>query len=107
MAEVVSSLRRVTDIVGEISAASGEQSAGMSQVCEAITHMDQATQQNAALVEESAAAASSLQHQAEQLVRAVAVFKLSSDASSQHPSTPAPQRSACAAAPATASRLRT
>ena len=107
MAEAVSSIRRVTDIVGEISAASSEQSAGMSQVGEAITHMDQATQQNAALVEESAAAASSLQHQAEQLVRAVAVFKLSSDASSQHPSTPAPQRSACAAAPATASRLRT
>jgi methyl-accepting chemotaxis protein len=93
MAEVVASIRRVTDIVGEISAASSEQSAGVSQVGEAITHMDQATQQNAALVEESAAAASSLQQQAAQLVHAVAVFKLSADASAQRPSAaPALQR---------------
>lgn len=64
MAAVVGAIQRVSEVVGEISAASSEQSAGMSQVGEAITHMDQATQQNAALVEESAAAASSLQHQA-------------------------------------------
>ena len=77
MTEVVSSIKRVTDIMGEISAASSEQSAGVAQVGEAITQMDQATQQNAALVEESAAAAESLKGQAQQLVSAVAVFKLS------------------------------
>ncbi|QDL56788.1 methyl-accepting chemotaxis protein [Rhodoferax aquaticus] len=76
MAEVVSSIRRVTDIMGEISAASAEQSAGVSQVGEAVTQMDQATQQNAALVEQMAAAASSLKSQANDLVQVVAVFKL-------------------------------
>ncbi len=76
MTEVVSSIRRVTDIMGEISAASAEQSAGVAQIGEAVSQMDQATQQNAALVEESAAAAESLKTQAEQLVQAVAVFKL-------------------------------
>jgi methyl-accepting chemotaxis protein len=76
MTEVVSSIRRVTDIMGEITAASAEQSAGVSQVGEAVTQMDQATQQNAALVEESAAAAESLKVQAQQLVAAVAVFKI-------------------------------
>ena len=77
MTEVVSSIRRVTDIMGEISAASSEQSAGVAQVGEAITNMDQATQQNAALVEEMAAAAASLRSQAQELVSTVAVFKLS------------------------------
>ncbi|MFM9916611.1 MAG: methyl-accepting chemotaxis protein [Rhizobacter sp.] len=77
MTEVVGSIKRVTDIMGEISAASVEQSAGVSQVGEAVTQMDQATQQNAALVEESAAAAESMKVQAQQLVQAVAVFKLS------------------------------
>ncbi|MDZ7890278.1 MAG: methyl-accepting chemotaxis protein [Rhodoferax sp.] len=76
MTEVVSSIRRATDIMGEISAASGEQSAGVNQVGEAITQMDQVTQQNAALVEEIAAAASSLKSQAGDLVQTVAVFKL-------------------------------
>jgi methyl-accepting chemotaxis protein len=76
MTEVVGSIKRVTDIVGEISAASTEQSAGVSQVGEAVSQMDQVTQQNAALVEESAAAAQSLKAQALQLVEAVAVFKL-------------------------------
>ena len=76
MSEVVGAIRRVTDIVGEISAASGEQSQGVAQVAEAITHMDQTTQQNAALVEESAGAADSLKLQAAQLVDAVAVFRL-------------------------------
>ena len=80
MTEVVGSIRRVTDIMGEISAASTEQSAGVSQVGEAVTQMDQATQQNAALVEQSAAAAESLKAQAQQLVQAVAVFKLASTA---------------------------
>ena len=76
MTEVVGSIKRVTDIMGEISAASAEQSAGVSQVGNAVSQMDQVTQQNAALVEESAAAAESLKVQALQLVQAVAVFKL-------------------------------
>ncbi len=77
MTQVVASIRRVTDIMGEISAASSEQSAGVSQVGEAVTQMDQATQQNAALVEQMAAAASSLKSQAQDLVGTVAVFRLS------------------------------
>ena len=76
MEEVVHSVRRVTDIMGEISAASSEQSAGVTQVSEAVTHMDQATQQNAALVEEMSAAATSLNQQAQDLVQAVSVFRL-------------------------------
>jgi hypothetical protein len=66
--------------MGEISAASSEQSTGVSKIGEAVTQMDQVTQQNAALVEESAAAAESLKMQAEQLVQSVAVFKLASNA---------------------------
>ena len=76
MTEVVASIRNVTHIMGEISAASSEQSAGVTQVGEAVTLMDQATQQNAALVEEMAAAASSLRGQADDLVNAVAVFRI-------------------------------
>jgi methyl-accepting chemotaxis protein len=79
MTEVVNSIRRVTDIMGEISAASSEQAAGVAQVGEAVTQMDQATQQNAALVEQMAAAASSLKGQANDLVQAVAVFKLNAN----------------------------
>ena len=77
MGEIVGSIQHVSDIVAEISSASAEQSNGVQQVGEAVSQMDQATQQNAALVEESAAAAESLKGQAQQLVRAVAVFKLS------------------------------
>ena len=76
MTEVVDSIKRVTDIMGEISAASNEQSLGVAQVGEAVSQMDQATQQNAALVEEMAAAASSLKSQAQELVQAVAFFKV-------------------------------
>jgi methyl-accepting chemotaxis protein len=76
MSEVVGSIRRVTDIVGEISSASNEQSQGVAQIGEAVQQMDQVTQQNAALVEEMAAAASSLKAQAQDLVGTVAVFKL-------------------------------
>jgi methyl-accepting chemotaxis protein len=76
MNEVVASIRRVTDIMGEISAASTEQSQGVAQIGEAVMQMDQVTQQNAALVEEMAAAANSLRGQAGDLVQAVAVFKL-------------------------------
>ena len=76
MGEIVSSIRRVSDIVAEISSASVQQSSGVQQVGEAVQQMDRATQQNAALVEQSAAAAESLQSQSGQLVQAVAVFKL-------------------------------
>ena len=98
MTEVVSAIRRVTDIMGEISAASSEQSQGVSQVGEAITQMDHATQQNAALVEQSAAAADSLKTQAGQLVDAVAVFRLSDNATRHNSSAPAPVRSSAPAA---------
>jgi len=76
MQEVVSSIRRVADIVGEISMASGEQADGVAQVGSAVADMDRMTQQNAALVEESAAAAENLSKQARHLLDAVAVFKL-------------------------------
>lgn len=76
MSEVVASIRRVTDIMGEISAASTEQSQGVDQINEAVTQMDHATQQNAALAEEMAAAAASLNQQAGELVQTVATFKL-------------------------------
>jgi methyl-accepting chemotaxis protein len=76
MQQVVSSIKQVADIMGEIDAASTEQSAGVQQVGEAVSLMDQTTQQNAALVEESAAAAESLRGQARQLVDVVAVFSL-------------------------------
>ena len=75
MDEVVSSVKRVSDIISEIAAASREQSAGINQVNQAIVQMDQVTQQNAALVEEAAAAAGSMQDQAASLVEAVKVFK--------------------------------
>ncbi len=76
MNEVVNSIQRVSDIVGEITTASSQQAAGVAQVGEAVSQMDQTTQQNAALVEESAAAAETLRQQAEQLVRSVDAFKL-------------------------------
>jgi methyl-accepting chemotaxis protein len=76
MDEIVGAIRRVCDIVGEISSASVEQSSGVTQVSQAVSQMDQATQQNAALVEESAAAAESLRQQAEHLLSSVAVFKI-------------------------------
>ncbi len=76
MLGVVSAIRRVSDLVSEISSATSEQSAGVGQVGEAISQMDKVTQQNAALVEESAAAADSLKQQAVQMVQAVSVFKV-------------------------------
>jgi methyl-accepting chemotaxis protein len=86
MGEVVTSIQHVTDIMSEISAASLQQSQGVSQVGEAVTHMDQVTQQNAALVEEMAAAASSLKSQAQELVATMAVFTLVPD--ERQPTTP-------------------
>jgi methyl-accepting chemotaxis protein len=76
MQEIVGSVQRVTDIMGEITAASHEQTQGIEQINQAITQMDQVTQQNAALVEEAAAAAASLQEQAGGLVQSVSVFRL-------------------------------
>ena len=83
MHEVVTAVKRVTDIMAEISAASHEQSAGIEEVNQAITQMDDVTQQNAALVEEAAAAAEAMQGQAETLKQAVDVFKLRTDGSKQ------------------------
>lgn len=85
MDEVVISVKRVTDIMAEISAASQEQSSGIEQVNQAITQMDEVTQQNAALVEEAAAASESMQEQAESLLRAVATFKLSQQENTSSP----------------------
>ena len=76
MDDVVASVRRVTDIMGEITSASSEQSIGIDQVNQAITQMDQVTQQNAALVEEAAATAASMQEQAERLADVASSFRL-------------------------------
>jgi methyl-accepting chemotaxis protein len=100
MTEVVSSIRRVTDIMGEISAASSEQATGVAEIGQAVTQMDQATQQNAALVEEMAAAASSLKSQAQELVQIVAVFKLNASDAHHGIATAAATRSHKPGAPA-------
>jgi methyl-accepting chemotaxis protein len=93
MGDIVQSVRRVADVIGEITAASTEQSAGISQVNDSIANLDQMTQQNAALVEQSAAAAQSMREQSDQLAQAVAVFKIS-DMAPSHPTrdiTPRPE----------------
>ena len=100
MQDIVSSVQRVADIVGEISSASTEQSAGIAQVGEAVTQLDKTTQQNAALVEESAAASESLKHQAGRLLASVASFRLDGRGSAVPASAPAvPVAKAPAAAP--------
>jgi hypothetical protein len=76
MSEIVTAVKRVTDIMAEIAAASDEQSSGIEEVNQAIVQMDNVTQQNAALVEEAAAAAEAMQEQAGNLMEAVSVFKL-------------------------------
>ena len=101
MEEIVTSVKRVTDIMAEISHASQEQSAGIEQVNRAIGQMDEATQQNAALVEQAGAAASALQDEAANLARLVSIFKL--DAQAARPSAaravvPAAQQGRIAAA---------
>ncbi|KRC03298.1 methyl-accepting chemotaxis protein [Duganella sp. Root198D2] len=109
MTEVVLSVQQVTDIIGEISAASGEQSAGLQQINQAVVQMDSATQQNAALVEQAAAAAGALQEQAGSLSQAVSVFRLSA-AGAAEPArrsavvTRLAARAAMQPAPATAAR---
>ncbi|GAA0781066.1 methyl-accepting chemotaxis protein [Castellaniella ginsengisoli] len=85
MQDIVDSIHRVTDIMGEISAASREQTTGIEEINSAITQMDDVTRQNASLVEESAAAAGSLQEQADTLARLVATFTLSRDGAAAGP----------------------
>jgi len=80
MDEIVGSVKRVADLIGDISAATLQQSAGIEQINQAIAHMDQSTQQNAALVEEASAAARSMEEQASDLMQTVASFRLSSNA---------------------------
>ena len=80
MKEIVGSVQRVSDIIGEITAAASEQSEGIGQVNGAVTQLDQMTQQNAALVEESAAAAESLKEQAVKLAQVVGTFRLDAPA---------------------------
>ena len=89
MEEIVASVRRVSDIMSEITAATQEQSSGIEQVNQAVMQMDQMTQQNAALVEEAAAAAESMQQQAQELGQVVALFRLTDDAHAQ-PQAPQP-----------------
>jgi methyl-accepting chemotaxis protein len=84
MGEIVQSIRRVSDIVGEISLANEEQGTGFQQVATAVGQMDEVTQRNAALVEEGAAAAESLRAQAESLVKSVAIFRLRGEAVGAH-----------------------
>ena len=110
MTEIIGAVQRVTDIMGEIAAASEEQSSGIDQVARAVTQMDEVTQQNAALVEEAAAAASSLEDQAGKLRTAVAVFQLDeggykapakapAKASAKAPASAAPKRARAPARP--------
>ena len=84
MDEIVSQVRRVAEMIAEISSSTIDQTTGISQVADAVTQLDQVTQQNAALVEESAAAAESLMHQAGQLAQVVSVFKVARDAGMPH-----------------------
>jgi methyl-accepting chemotaxis protein len=108
MGEIVSSVQRVSDIIGEISAAATEQSAGIGQVNGSVVQLDQMTQQNAALVEQSAAAAESLKDQAGRLAGAVSSFRLGDAAPTvaakpaAPKTTPAAKPAAAAAAPAKA-----
>ncbi|MFC3656247.1 HAMP domain-containing protein [Xanthomonas hyacinthi] len=101
MQEIVSSVQRVTDIMGEISAASQEQSSGIEQINQTVTQMDEATQQNAALVEEASASARALEEEARRLSEAAAVFRLGA---ADSPAATAPVRAAAKAPARTLSR---
>jgi len=119
MEEIVTSVKRVTDIMGEITAASQEQSSGIEQVNQAITQMDEVTQQNAALVEEASASARSLEEQAGGLAHAVSTYRISGESAAaaatpavaapaaavRKPVTPAP-RTAARPAPAVRSGVK-
>ena len=98
MAEILNSVQRVSDIIGEISAAASEQSDGIGTVNQSVTQLDQMTQQNAALVEESAAAAESLKDQAGRLAQAVAAFKLGESGGRSASAYSAPSHSSSSAA---------
>ncbi|MFM0210825.1 methyl-accepting chemotaxis protein [Paraburkholderia sediminicola] len=104
MTEIIGAVQRVTDIMGEIAAASEEQSSGIDQVARAVTQMDEVTQQNAALVEEAAAAASSLEDQAGKLRTAVAVFQLE-ESGFKAPVSAAPKRAAAPVRPMAARKV--
>lgn len=104
MNEIVASVQRVTDIIGEIRAATSEQSQGIEQVNTAVNQLDQMTQQNSALVEESSAAADSLREQALKLTEVVALFRVNGSSAST-PRPPAPPAPARAAAPRAATTL--
>ncbi|RZT29325.1 methyl-accepting chemotaxis protein [Cupriavidus agavae] len=97
MDEIVQAVKRVTDIMGEISAASAEQSSGIEQVNQAVAQMDEVTQQNAALVEQAAAAAGSLQDQAGRLMESVSTFRLSDEDGAPALALPAPGAAASTA----------
>jgi methyl-accepting chemotaxis protein len=97
MGEIVSGVRRVSDLIGEITAAAAEQRDGIKQVNQAVTNLDQVTQQNAALVEESGAAASSLRDQARRLAEVIAVFKVQQQALAQAPAAPQARAAASSA----------
>ncbi|MCH8857015.1 MAG: hypothetical protein IIA03_12430, partial [Proteobacteria bacterium] len=105
MTEIVASVQRVTDIIGEISAAAREQSEGIASVNSSVVQLDQMTQQNAALVEESAAAAESLREQSARMAEAISVFRLSggatraSAAKTAAPKAAAPKATAAQPAP--------
>ncbi|GAB4569182.1 MAG: hypothetical protein Tsb007_45980 [Rhizobacter sp.] len=96
MSEIVSSVQRVSDIIGEITSAAAEQSDGISLVNTTVTQLDQMTQQNAALVEESAAAAEGLKEQANRLATVVSAFKLISGANTPAQTPPAPKKAQAA-----------
>jgi methyl-accepting chemotaxis protein len=100
MQQIVSSVKRATDIMAEITTASIEQSNGIGQVNQAVSQMDVITQQNAALVEEAAAASASLAEQAVRLGQAIAVFKLERTAASHGPAGAMPLRSKPVRSPA-------
>ncbi|MEX3982992.1 methyl-accepting chemotaxis protein [Paraburkholderia sp. EG287A] len=104
MTEIIAAVQRVTDIMGEIAAASQEQSGGIDQVARAVTQMDEVTQQNAALVEEAAAAAQSLEDQAGRLREAVAVFNLDDAAGRAAPVPPVRAAARTAAVPRAVTR---
>jgi methyl-accepting chemotaxis protein len=94
MKEIVIAIKRVNDIMAEIAAASAEQSTGIEEVSGAVSQMDEMTQQNAALVEEAAAAAESLQSQADQLTQRVAMFRLANEAKREESPKAAPRLNA-------------
>ena len=104
MTEIIGAVQRVTDIMGEIAAASEEQSNGIDQMARAVTQMDEVTQQNAALVEEAAAAASSLEGQAGKLRTAVAVFQLD-EGGYKAPVSAAPKRESTPVRPSAARKV--